>query len=71
MRRGLGAPIWPLSNGNGGSLAKRAKREAAGDGADDRVNVYKAVRFASGGQGAAALARKSVSNGRQKWKGKL
>lgn len=52
-------------------MAKRAKREAAGDGADDRVNVYKAVRFASGGQGAAALARKSVSNGRQKWKGKL
>jgi regulator of ribosome biosynthesis len=59
--------------GNAGSSAKKAKREAAsGDGAGDVVNVRKAVRFASGGQGAAALARKSgsSSDGRQKRKGK-
>ena len=54
--------------GNGGSLAKGAKREAAGDGAGMVVNVRKAVRFASGGQGAAALACKSGSDGMQKWK---
>ncbi|KAN0123683.1 RRS1 domain containing protein [Lactarius tabidus] len=34
------------------------------------VNVCKAVQFTSGGQGAAALARKSGSDGRQKRKGK-
>ena len=56
--------------GNGGSLAKMVKREVAGDGAGDVVNVRKAVRFASGGQGAAALARESNSDGRQKRKGK-
>ena len=56
--------------GNGSSSTKKAKREAAGDGAGDVVNVRKAVRFASGGQGAAALARKSGSDGRQKQKGK-
>ena len=56
--------------GNGDSSAKKAKREAAGDGAGDVVNVRKAVRFASGGQGAAALARKSGSDGKQKRKGK-
>ena len=56
--------------GNGGSSAKKAKREAAGDGAGDVVNVRKAMRFASGGQGAAALARKSGSDDKQKRKGK-
>jgi regulator of ribosome biosynthesis len=61
--------------GNGGSSAKKARREAAsgdGAGAGDVVNVRKAVRFASGGQGAAALARKSgsSSDGRHKRKGK-
>lgn len=58
--------------GNGGSSAKKLRREAGGDGAGtgDVVNVRKAVRFASGGQGAAALARKSSSDGRQKRKGK-
>ncbi|KAN0135911.1 Ribosome biogenesis regulatory protein (RRS1) domain containing protein [Lactarius tabidus] len=59
--------------GNGNSSAKKAKRDAtSGDaaGAGDVVNVRKAVRFASGGQGAAALARKSGSDGRQKRKGK-
>ena len=56
--------------GNGDSSAKKAKREAAGDGAGDVVNVRKAVRFASGGQGAAALARKSGSDGKQKRKEK-
>jgi regulator of ribosome biosynthesis len=53
---------------------KKAKRDAGGDGAGagagDVVNVRKAVRFASAGQGAAALARKSSSDGRQKRKGK-
>ena len=56
--------------GSGGSSAKKAKREAAGDGAGNVVNVRKAVRFASGGQGAAALARKSGSDDKQKRKGK-
>jgi len=61
--------------GNGGSSMKKAKRDTAaagaGSGADkDVVNVRKAVRFASAGQGAAALARKSSSDGRQKRKGK-
>ena len=63
------ALIQQIGNG-GGSSAKKAKREASGDGAGDVVNVRKAVRFASGGQGAAALARKSGSDGRQKRKGK-
>ena len=67
--------------GNGAprsSSIKKAKRDGGGDGsgagAGDVVNVRKAVRFASGGQGAAALARKSAagsnSDGRQKRKGK-
>ena len=56
--------------GNGGSLAKKAKWEAAGDGAGDVVNVCKAVQFTSGGQGAAALARRLSSDDKQKQKGK-
>ena len=55
---------------NGGSSAKKGKREAAEDGVGDMVNMRKAVRFASGGQGAAAIARKSNLGGRQKAKGK-
>ena len=45
-------------------------REAVWDGVDDVVNVCKAMWFTSGGQGAAALACKSGSDGRKKWKGK-
>jgi regulator of ribosome biosynthesis len=57
--------------GNGAPSSKKAKRDGgAGGSAGDVVNVRKAVRFASGGQGAAALARKSSSDGRQKRKGK-
>jgi regulator of ribosome biosynthesis len=61
--------------GSGGLSAKKARREAAsgdsaGAGAGDVVNVRKAVRFASGGQGAAALPHKSNSDGRQKRIGK-
>ncbi|KAI9440519.1 ribosome biogenesis regulatory protein-domain-containing protein [Lactarius indigo] len=65
----------------GGSSLKKVKRDGGGGGgssgsggAGDVVNVRKAVRFASGGQGAAALARKSVvgsgPDGRRKGKGK-
>ncbi len=73
------ALIKQIGNGApGGSSLKKAKRDGAsggsGGGAGDVVNVRKAVRFASGGQGAAALARKSVagssSDGRQKRKGR-
>ena len=65
------ALIKHIGNG-GGSLAKKTIRQAVGDGAEDVVNVRKAVRFVSGDQGAAALARKSesVSDGGQKQKGK-
>lgn len=72
------ALIKQIGNGApGGSSLKKAKREAGGGSgggsAGDVVNVRKAVRFASGGQGAAALARKSAagsrSDGRQKRKG--
>jgi regulator of ribosome biosynthesis len=66
--------IKQIGNGApGGSSLKKAKRDGGG-GVGDVVNVRKAVRFASGGQGAAALARKSgagsSSHGRQKRKGK-
>ncbi|KAH9036361.1 ribosome biogenesis regulatory protein-domain-containing protein [Lactarius pseudohatsudake] len=70
------ALIKQIGNGApGGSSLKKVKRDGPGSGsAGDVVNVRKAVRFASGGQGAAALARKSVvdsgSDGRQKRKGK-
>lgn len=51
--------------------SKNAKR-GGGDGSNI-LNVRKAVRFASRGEGAAALARKTASradSSRQKWKGK-
>ncbi|KAI9449688.1 ribosome biogenesis regulatory protein-domain-containing protein [Lactarius psammicola] len=74
------ALIKQIGNGApGGSSLKKAKRDGGGGrsgsgNAGDVVNVRKAVQFASGGQGAAALARKSVagsrSDSRQKRKGK-
>ncbi|KAH9004685.1 ribosome biogenesis regulatory protein-domain-containing protein [Lactarius hatsudake] len=75
------ALIKQIGNGApGGSSLKKVKRDGfdsgsgGNGGAGGVVNVRKAVRFASGGQGAAALARKSVvgsgSDGRQKRKGK-
>jgi regulator of ribosome biosynthesis len=63
----------------GDSSSKKAKRggsgEDGGGGGDGKniLNVRKAVRFASRGEGAVALARKSApraDNGRQKRKGK-
>jgi regulator of ribosome biosynthesis len=63
--------IRQLGSGRGSS--KKVKQDAAGDGSKDGnvLNVRKAVRFASGGEGAIALARKSVPrDGRQKRKGK-
>ena len=66
------ALVKQIENGGGSSSMKKAKRDAGGDGAGagDVVNVRKAVRFASAGKGAAALARKSSSDDRQKRKGK-
>jgi len=60
------------------SSSKRAKRGGGEDGAGggdgkDVLNVRKAVRFASRGEGAVALARKSASTAhsrKQKQKGK-
>jgi len=65
------ALVKQIGNGNGApgrSSLKKARRDG-GDGDGEVVNVRKAVRFASGGQGAAALARKSAG-GKQKRKGK-
>ncbi|KAI9431698.1 ribosome biogenesis regulatory protein-domain-containing protein [Lactarius indigo] len=52
--------IKQIGNGASGSSSKKSKRDGGG-GAGDVVNVRKTVSFASGGQGAAALARKSGS----------
>ncbi|KAI9431909.1 ribosome biogenesis regulatory protein-domain-containing protein [Lactarius indigo] len=54
------ALIKQIGNGASGSSSKKSKRDGGG-GAGDVVNVRKAVSFASGGQGAAALVRKSGS----------
>ncbi|KAF8270491.1 ribosome biogenesis regulatory protein-domain-containing protein [Lactarius quietus] len=66
------ALVKQIGNGVlGGSSIKKAKRDAGAAGAGDVVNVRKAVRFASEGKGAAALARKSAAgSGSQKRKGK-
>lgn len=63
------ALINQLGKGRGSS--KKAKHDAEGDGRDV-LNVRKAVRFASGGEGAISLARKSAPTGdsRQKRKSK-
>jgi len=59
---------------SGHRSSKRAKQDAVGEGTGDRsvLNVRKAVRFASGGKGAVALARKSTAgaDSRQKRRGK-
>lgn len=57
------------------SASKRAKRGGGDDGGGggDVINVRKAVRFASRGEGGVALARKSASTAgsrKQKQKGK-
>lgn len=66
------ALINQLGNGRGSS--KKTKQDAGGDGRGEGnvLNVRKAVRFASGGEGAISLARKSASAGdsRQKRKSK-
>jgi hypothetical protein len=51
-----------LGSGRGGS-SKRVKQDAGGDGGGNDgnvLNVRKAVRFASDGAGAIALARKTA-----------
>ena len=50
------ALIKHIGNG-GGSLAKKAIRQAVGDGAEDVVNVRKAVRFVSGSSCARTQVR--------------
>jgi len=59
---------------SGHRSSKKVKQDAVGEGTGDGnvLNVRKAVRFASGGHGAAALARKSAAraDGRQKRRGK-
>jgi regulator of ribosome biosynthesis len=59
----------------GSGPSKKAKRDTGGDGGGDDgnvLNVRKAVRFASDGKGAIALARKSARGAErsQKRKGK-
>lgn len=49
--------------GSGGEpSSKKARRDGGGDG-DNVVNVRKAVRFASKGQGGVAMARKAGGGG--------
>jgi hypothetical protein len=60
---------------SGHRSSKTVKQDAVGEGigGGNVVNVRKAVRFASGGQGAVALARKSAAraaDGRQNRRGK-
>lgn len=60
--------IKQLGSGRGSS--KKAKQDAGGD--ENVLNVRKAVRFASSGNGAVSLARKSAPtrDSRQKRKSK-
>ncbi|KAI0050029.1 RRS1-domain-containing protein [Auriscalpium vulgare] len=52
-----------------GGESNRPRRDTGGG--DDVVNVRKAVRFASKGQGSASLARKGGSDGKDRRKGKF
>ena len=67
------ALIRKLENWSSSKRAKRGSGEDGGGGGTDVLNVRKAVRFASRGEGVVALARKSASTAnsrKQKQKGR-
>jgi len=69
------ALIRKMENSSSSKRARRGGGEDGGGGGDgnDVLNVRKAVRFASRGEGAVALARKpapTANSGKHKNKGK-